>query len=147
MRKYKKLFKHDADAGIIGDCYRSSLACMLNLKPEEFPHIDASQLNADDFNKHFDNELRQRGLSSINLYYDGNLELKEILDFVGYMNPNLYYLLTGTSSNNNCHVVICKGNEIYWDTSETNSGIVGPCDDGFYYITFLTSTLFVDDNP
>jgi hypothetical protein len=35
------------------------------------------------------------------------------------------------------HTVVCRGGRIEWDPSMDDAGIVGPCDDGFYWVTWL----------
>lgn len=136
MIKNKQLFKHDPDNNIFGDCHRTAIACLLNKQPEEVPHITAKEW-ADSylFNKHFDEYLETQGLFRIDSVYDCSLE--DVLDHMEILNPSAYFLLGGSSANRVNHTVICRGGEIVWDPSIDNSGIVGPCDDGYFWITHL----------
>ena len=38
MTPYKQLNHHDPDNGIIGDCYRTAIACLLDLPPDALPN-------------------------------------------------------------------------------------------------------------
>ena len=52
-------------------------------------------------------------------------------------NPDVYWLLTATSRTGVHHVVVCRNGEIAHDPSQTDAGIVGPCDDGYWWVEFV----------
>lgn len=142
MIKQKQIFKHDPSVGIYGDCHRTVLACLLNLHPESVPHFGAMYWNDTvawdaavlEFLKGFD-------LSLVRVMFDATIGT--IFEHMDAINPNVYYMLTGKSRNNTHHIVICKGSEIIWDPAQDDSGIVGPCDDGYYWIEHLIPDFMV----
>lgn len=147
MIKQKQLFKHDPDNGTYGDCCRTALACLLDVKPEEIPHIgEAEAEDGELFNKHFEEVLLTRGYYRITLPCDGQQPLENVLAMNHSMHPLAYYLLIGTSRNGTPHVVICCGDKIVWDPAIDDSGIVGPCADGYYYLIFLVPTNLIERN-
>ena len=60
--------------------------------------------------------------------------MPELLQFMAVNNPGLYYLLSGTSRTGCNHTVVALDDQIVWDPSLSDSGIIGPCDDGYYWI-------------
>ena len=64
-------------------------------------------------------------------------EPAEVLTLMKAMNPGVYYMLSGESRTGCNHVVIALDDEIVWDPSLDDSGIIGRCDDGFTWVEFL----------
>lgn len=85
--------------------------------------------------------LHLRGLHPINVPYLG--ELRDVLETVKTTNPDTYFILGGKSRNGTGHSVVGLNNEIIWDPSPKESGIVSPMSDGFYWITFFGTTATV----
>ncbi len=136
MIKRKQLFRHRPDEGIIGDCHRTAIACLLDLEPEAVPHYGEQYF--DDpvlFNAAFEGWLKRVGYRTVVVPYDCALD--QLMASVGQQNGGAYYLLGGMSRTGVNHTVICCGNEIAHDPSIDDAGIVGPCDDGYYWVTFL----------
>lgn len=132
MQYHKQLFKHDPDNGVYGDCCRTTLACLLDLKPEEVPYYYGEDQNA-----YYRKWLADKGLTTIEIPYPGDLSLDKVLTTVGLTNPDINYMLSGNSKNNVGHFVICNKNEIIHDTSLDDSGIAGPMEDGMYWVSFI----------
>lgn len=135
MTPQKQLFTHNPPASI-GDCERTAIACLLDLPLTEVPHFGA--LHWDDpiaFNAAEDAYLLSVGYSRVQIPYDRPLD--EILGSMRYCAPNVYYLLSGTSRTGVNHTVICLNDRIVWDPSTVDSGIIGPCSDGYYWVTLL----------
>jgi len=38
MKFYKQKYLHDPGNGVIGDCYRTAIGCILEIDPMELPH-------------------------------------------------------------------------------------------------------------
>lgn len=138
MDKHKNLIKHDPDNGQYGDCVRTAIACLLSLRPEQVPHFFS-----DGDNPKWDVDVIEF-LSPFNLsYFMFPLKLGEdqdhnlILDVMRVNNPDTLYLLYGTSKTGCNHNVICKAGEIIHDPTQGDPGIVGPCDDGLYWIGLI----------
>lgn len=132
----KQLFYHQPDRGSIGDCHRTAIACLLDLEPEQVPHFGEHHFgDGAAFNRAVRQFLAGRGLVPVDVIYGCSLE--ELLAMMGHMNPTARYLLGGRSANGVNHTVVGCGGRIEWDPSMDDSGIVGPCDDGFYWVTWL----------
>lgn len=146
MIEQKQLFRHDPENGIYGDCFRTAIACLLNIKPEQVPHIGPDEwASADAFGAHFDRVLESFGLHKVEIAFD---KLDALLATMQICNPRTYYLLSGKSSNGVGHVVIALGGEIVWDPAQDDSGIVGPMDeDGLYWVTFLVPSSMRKPEP
>lgn len=138
MIPYKQLIDHDPENGKYGDCGRTAIACLLDMKPENVPHFWGN--NSDKIgvmgHKACNNWLSKHGYAIFCIPYK-DTSLQQLLDTQAHFNPGIYYMVIGTSKLGCNHVVICKGNEIVHDPSKVNSGIVGPCSDGTYWIELL----------
>lgn len=141
LRYQKQKFRHKPDEGIFGDCARTVLACLLELPRDDVPHFYEVE-NDPDFHAKMDRWLADRGLDRISIVFNGDQTVEEVLRSVSFLNPCLRFQLMGTSKTGCNHVVICKDGKIDHDPSINNSGIVGPCNDGFYWIEFLTPIQF-----
>ena len=136
MKSQKQLFRHRPDDGVIGDCWRTCIACLLDLLPDEVPHFcDDCWDDGPTATARAKAFLATRGLSCIDYAISG--ELDDILRSVGQTNPGLHYMLCGKSRTGCNHLVICCDDGIVWDPSLDDAGIVGPADDGYYWITWL----------
>ena len=139
MTPPKQLHKHDPANGVYGDCGRTVIACLLDLHPSDVPHFwddgkeDATA--AEDCRKW----LAERGLRIITWALDGRL--MEVLAYMKCFNPGTYYTLMGTSPRQVNHVVICHDDEIVCDPSLEGGGLVGPSDDGHWWVDVLVRDL------
>lgn len=139
MTPQKQLNRHDPENGVLGDCYRTVIACLLDLKPEEVPHVHehVGALNMQDQQDMMNAWLAARGLVEVVVPCAGDLELQTVLEIMARWSMGTHYMLTGYSRTGCNHVVICKGAEIIWDPSLNDSGIIAPADDGYYWFGFL----------
>lgn len=143
MTPYKQLNRHDPDKGVIGDCWRTAIACLLDMHPREVPHF------CDGANFHdvaaatamLREWLAPLGMGIVELPYTG--ELDAVLGTISHFNPNTYYLLAGTSRNGTGHVVVVRDGCIVWDPAIDDSGIVGPAESGHYWVSFLVHSSMV----
>jgi hypothetical protein len=134
MTPHKQLIMHKPEEGRFGDCWRTCIACLLDKHPDDVPHFLESG-DALLFHKKTAEYLETQGLSKIEYVMEGALQ--DVLFSVGRMNPGMHYLLGGWSRTGCNHSVICCDGQIVWDPSLTDAGIVGPMDDGYYWITWL----------
>lgn len=143
MTPYKQLNRHRPNEGVIGDCWRTAIGCLLDLPPDQVPHFcDGDAWDKTDVaNAATRAWLLSRGYGFVEFAFSGQLE--QILQSIAANSPRAYYLLGGNSRNGVGHVVICCDDGIVWDTSLDDSGIVGPGPDGFYWITFLVPAQIV----
>ena len=146
MTPQKQKYKHNPEIGHYGDCDRTTIACILNIPRDDVPNwaeLFWPTNDTEGWEKAKKQWLKARGFGIVTMYYH-DCEPSEILNYVGHFNQDVYWLLTGMSKNKTNHVVICKGNQIVWDTAIDDSGIVGPTSDSFYYVDFIVPSVCVD---
>jgi len=135
MRFYKQLVKHDPDNGRYGDCFRTCLACLLNVPPEDVPHFLAEGNDA--FWPAVTEWLSHHKLSLFHVPFSGD-DLQGLFRSMQHLNPDLLYLLAGKSPRGVNHQVIAQGDRILHDPSTEGGGLVGPCvEDGMYWVGLL----------
>ena len=143
MKIQKQLNRHDPENGIYGDCHRTAIACILDMDAADVPHFmdkTTGKGEAPEANAAVEKWLNKRGLCQIITIYPGETPLKDILHAVGHNNPGICFLLSGESATGCNHSVVACDGEIVCDPSLDDSGIIGPCDDGFYWVVFFGST-------
>ena len=69
--------------------------------------------------------------------FPADAELAGVLQHMAVLNPGIHYLLSGSRRNGTNHVVVACGGEIVHDPALDDSGIVGPMDNGFFYVEIL----------
>lgn len=144
MKFHKQLFRHDPANGVYGDCHRTCYACLLDLNPEDVPHCGEGGKPSEHFHEIMERFLETRGLATVSCPFQATLE--EVLHHQKYVNPNHYYLLGGQSKTGCGHTVVCLNDEIIWDPSLTDSGIVAPMEDGYYWITWIVPLFMKKQN-
>jgi uncharacterized protein YpmB len=87
--------------------------------------------------------LATHNMSIASIAYTSEGGLDAVLQCMLYTSPDLYYMITGTSKNGVHHVVIGAKGKIIWDPAQDDSGIVGPCSDGYYWVEFLIHSSMV----
>lgn len=148
MYFWKQEFLHrpDDEPPTVGDCQRAVLACLLELSLEDVPHFgELAWQDADRHRKLVQDWLLHQGYIEVSIPFSGDHTAEEVMAFFGKMNPDTYYMLSGLSANDVCHVVICCNDSLVWDTSKDASGIVAPVpdeniDQSFYWVSVLVPT-------
>ena len=135
MTPQKQLLRHDPDNHVYGDCFRTTIACLLDLAPAEVPHFMDHAPTGEVGETAAKIWLAKRGLTLVSIPV--MCELDEVLGFMARANSGLHYLLTGESRTGVNHCVICLDDRIVWDPSLTEAGIVGPTAEGHYWIGLL----------
>ena len=134
MTPRKQIFRHDPDNGGWGDCYRTAWACLLDLEPKEVPHFCDQGRGDKESDRLLKEWLAARGLTYFRVLFGGDLEVQKILDTVMLCNPGTFALLSGESRNGTNHIVIIRDGEIVHDPAQDDSGITGPCDNGYFEV-------------
>ncbi len=128
MLYHKQLIDHDPDNGKYGDCFRTVLACLLDVpNPEDVPHpFENGYIDWDETEKLLNGYLRDNfRLRFVEVSYDAeNMSMETVLEFGKSLFGSSRYTLTGTSKIGVTHIVVCRGNEIEHCTS--GNGLVGP---------------------
>lgn len=125
--------KHKPEEGVWGDCHRACIASILDLPYEDVPHFCEGGPSPEEFQKRERAFLISKGYVPIVVAYKAQLD--DLLYTIRHMNPNTYYLLAGKSINGTPHSVVCLNDEIVHNPNDAT--IVGPLDDGYYYITYI----------
>jgi hypothetical protein len=141
MQLHKQLFRHAPEKGTYGDCYRTCIACLLGLTPAEVPHFFDGPLEGDVFRirsayTEMTRWLADRGFVRIAICHRDR-PLNQVLGIQASSNHGVPFILCGTSTSGLNHAVIAVDGKIIHDPSLTDAGIVGPCDDGNYRVTYL----------
>lgn len=133
MRIQKQLYRHDPENSVWGDCHRTCLAMLLDMDAREVPHI--AHGDPRDWRVRESEFLAEQGLGIFTVGFQCNLEA--VLHYMLHANPGIFYILGGTSKNGTGHSVIGFNDAIVADPSIDDSGIVGPMEDGCYWISIL----------
>jgi hypothetical protein len=120
-----------------GDCERAAWATVLDLDIEQVPHFFDGGCSTEEAVRREREFEATLGLYHVALPFVSDNGLDAVLASVNHNNPKVEYLLCGTSKTGCNHTVVCRGNAIVHDPSLNNSGIIGPADDGFYWITLF----------
>lgn len=135
MTPLKQANRHDPDNGAWGDCHRTAIAAALDLPRDEVPHFMDNGTCADDAQAAEIEWLAARGMVRIVMVFNSSLE--DLLQTMEFLNPRVCYILGGQSKTGCNHSVVGRGGTIVCDPSQTDAGIIGPCDDGYYWVTFF----------
>lgn len=136
----KQLNLHQPKEGIIGDCWRTAIACLMDKLPEEVPHfLEPYWREPDATNALRDIRewLATYGLGYVEVPF-GACELDHMLHCMNLWGDSAPMLLSGTSKNGTNHIVIVKDGKIIWDPARDDSGIVGPTDTGYWFVGLIT---------
>lgn len=136
MKKHSNLIKHDPDNGTWGDCHRVCLAMILGLEPHDVPHFYEQGENGDPEAQHESvrDFLCSLGLVPALIAYPVE-DYEEILQTYAVLSPGVAFILGGKSKAGCGHSVVCIDGEIFHNPTE--NGIVGPMDDGYYWVTLF----------
>ena len=141
MRRQKQLIQHDPDNGLYGDCYRTAIACILDLPAEDVPHFlkrDSTAESQDDvaadwLQKHWK-------LTPVVISYLPNDDNDSVLEYLGkWSQRGSPFIITGQGSRGFNHCVVGYNGEIYCDPytgdrgDRTSLELPSMCEDGKRY--------------
>lgn len=137
MLYHKQTIKHDPEHGKYGDCFRTALACLLHVRPEDVPHFMEMYPDTEKLWPAVNAWLTDYfGYALFGVPYAGTLE--EVLTLNASINPGIVYLLAGESPRGVTHQVICENDKIIHDPAPDGGGLIGPCvEDGYYWVNVL----------
>ncbi|MEY9718807.1 hypothetical protein [Sinorhizobium fredii] len=136
IQRHQQLLRHKPEEGVHGDCFRTVVACILHLPPEEVPHVYDGTDDETGYER-MRAFLRDRGFVLLQVVLNGTMTLEEILAYGARCSAGLPWLLTGESRNGTNHVVVCIGDQIAHDPAIDQSGIVGPTLEGAWWIEWI----------
>jgi hypothetical protein len=146
MTPCKQLNKHQPEIGVIGDCYRTAIACILDLQPDAVPHFcEQWDGNHEEAARTW---LRKRDLMMLNFAMPGSLAIGQVIDQGERCADGAAWILGGRSQRGTNHSVVVQGGIIVCDpvTGGENPGaLIGPTvnDDGteLWWIEFIVQRL------
>lgn len=143
----KQLSAHIPQAGIVGDCLRTCIACLLDKEPQDVPHFwqiawDSgirNEYESPEEQKFIRDWLAEQGYVRVDLPYiiSSQEELHEVTLGLEKRCGRILYMVSGAGGSQGQHVVIYKGADLLWDPSPNSEGLSGPGIDGVYWFTFL----------
>lgn len=124
------------DPGPHGDCVRACVASILEMKSADVPHFyhDADPTSGRNRIREF---LALLGYAPFWTTFNGSESIETLLETMGVVNENAYYILFASNGDGN-HAVVCRGGEIVHDPSLWRKPIVGPLDIGDYVILVIS---------
>jgi hypothetical protein len=138
---YLQLLDHDPENGVIGDCWRTAIGCLLNMPPEDVPHFcDGNWQDGPAVERNTRAWLATKGYSFVEIPYKDTVE--NVLAMCAAMYKDVYYIISGRVGDGPNHATIGYGGEILWDPSANGEDavtqtITNPCDDGYVWLLFL----------
>lgn len=137
MIPHTQAFLNDPENGQRGDCWRTAVACVLDVERDLVPHVNEE--NVDLINGTMKEYLASQGYSlmQIPLHETSFPTLEKVLAWMEVLNPDVTYFLSGLSKRGWNHVVICRGGEVIWDPHPSRDSIEKP-DNGCWHIEAIT---------
>lgn len=137
MISHKCTVRHDPDNGQYGDCWRASIASILNCgNIEDVPHFFHDGATGEVGFSRIERWLNFKGFALFRLIYDGSQPFQDVLNSMYFTNPNTYYLIMG-ECDGNPHVVTGLNDRIVHDPAWLERPMTGPIDPGFWVVFTL----------
>jgi hypothetical protein len=131
MKFQKQAFRHDPENGIIGDCWRTAVACLLGIDRDSYPHLHVDGADLVELHRR---EMESRGIATIAVPILGTLSVDDALAVASTWSSHPF-LFTGESRNGTNHVVVAHDGKIIHDPAIDDSGIIGGIiEEPHYYI-------------
>lgn len=127
-----------------GDCHRAAVASLLDLPIEVVPHFmdGLASDNGETFQLRQNEFLRSRGLEAIQFpILDQGASVTDVCRAAEAWNPGKTFLLGGESATGCGHTVVADGSGIVHDPGPKKPGIVGPMNDGCFWITYIVGRI------
>lgn len=137
MIPHKSLIKHDPANGKWGDCFRASVAAILDIDDvASVPHFLDGGASGEVGMRAFSEWLASRNMVPVWLTLDGSLTLQEALEFANG-SADAPYILLGQNIDGG-HCVICKGAEVWHDVAWIKTPMLrGAGPDGEWMIIYF----------
>lgn len=129
MRFNTQTILHNPREGLVGDCWRTCIACLLDMEPSEVPHFAALDGN---WWANTQAWLMQRGLALYQYAYMDDFEAQGI--------SGCHHIITGPSPRdpeNVRHSVIGMDGQVFWDPHPSRAGLHNEDDRNTWYTTLL----------
>ena len=146
MRFHKQLITEvDPDQGLYGDCYRTVIACLLDMEILDVPNFADPAVYEKSVSGTFtgavDEWLKRHGYDRAIIRFPTSAPPESVLR--RFRDRFCYWILAGRGARGCNHAVICYRDGVVHDPSD--SGVIGPCtpQDAYYahVITPCTSSI------
>lgn len=67
FKSLKQLYRHDPDNGVYGDCFRTCIAMVFGLEPDQVPHFCGSRDENSTWRRDFEQWIGERGYSYVEI--------------------------------------------------------------------------------
>lgn len=134
-------FEHDPENGLVGDCYRTCIAAIIDLPRDAVaaPTIEIYD-DAEAFNDFYKRELKRLGLGLISfpLVAIEDSQQEDVIRAIDVWNPGIPCILTGHGARGHNHCVVIQNGKMVYDPHPGQTFITGPClDSGLYWAEFI----------
>lgn len=139
MTPHKQLIRHDPDNGQWGDCWRTAVACLLDMPPADVPHLNGPDYTQGQQSIEMRAWLAERRLTLFDFAWPGDQPLDMLLASLVHVvgDRPLHFMVSGTSPRDTVHVVIATIGGVVHDPHPDGGGLIGPVEDGNWWIGFL----------
>lgn len=127
---------HDPANGRYGDCYRTAIAMVLGLQPEDVPHFCDDNLY-DDWRGVTDKWLAERGLAMVDLPFEHSFDL--VCDQLRMTAGDVPAIVAGRSPRGTMHSVVVH-HGVCFDPHPEGGGLE-PGDDGLIWVSFIAGAM------
>lgn len=140
LLRQRQAFRHAPDEGMLGDCYRTAIACVLGIERDSVPHSH-EDLTGEEHAVFMDAWLRPQGLRRIFMPVLGD-DCKEVADSIYPRGGGLPFILTGSGPRSVNHVIVVHGVDDYWcptlGSVSAEIGLIGPAlPDKYFWVEWI----------
>jgi len=144
VKPQKMLVKHAPANGSYGDCFRVTIASLLNLEAAEVPHVFSKGEEGAEAHAAMGAWLAERGLILIWIPFPGEASLRDVMAVTKRENQGIPYIVCGESRPGCGHFVACLDGKIVCDPSPSDAGLSGPTD-GMWHVGFIGSAVVLQE--
>lgn len=138
FKQQKQLFTHDPENGQHGDCWRTCVACLLDIPCEAVPHVhkDMSPEQWREWTILALDEFSHVAITmAITPGEDGSPStMEEAAKFAWKYCAPIPFILSGLSPRSVNHAVVVYTPDFIHDPSQQGGGLIGPCEPTGYWM-------------
>lgn len=139
MIERKQLFRHDPENAQFGDCWRTAIACLLDLEPGDVPHFAVGNATEDEWYERTLAWLKPWGLCLVAYPMGAEWSRDQVIESVSHHNRGVHWILSGRNGNGANHNIICRDGAMVWDSSldPHELGVTEAATGGHWWIYFI----------
>lgn len=140
LRRQHQAFRHAPERGVMGDCYRTAVACVLGVDRDAVPHSH-DDMTGDEASAFIDAWLRPQGLTRIFIPVAGD-DFEEIANAIYPRGGGLSMIVTGRGPRDVNHVVVVHGVDDFWcpilGAVDAHTALAGPAlPNGYFWAEWI----------